>query len=114
MMWGARDAGRRGLKLAVNSFGINVRGRVGHFCQLVGSFLRNVRRGCGRNSDDLFGVEDLRKCRLQRRGHGSFEIEETAESVMSLCFEHLVAHFTLKNYCIRGLRLLLPHIAAVR
>ena len=49
----------------LNSFGINVRGRVGHFCQLVGSFLRNVRRGCGRNSDALFGVEDPRKCRLQ-------------------------------------------------
>lgn len=28
---------------------------------------------------------------------------------MSLCFEHLVAHFTLKNDCIRGLHLLLPH-----
>ena len=91
MMWGARDAGRRGLKLAVNSFGINVRGRVGHFSQLVGSFLRNVRRGCGRNSGDMFGEEDLRKCRLQRlrRSHGSFEIEETVDVTLLRAFGFL-------------------------
>ena len=117
MMWGARDARRRGLKLAINSFGINVRGRVEHFCQLVRSFLRNVRRGCGRNSGDMFGEEDLRKCRLQRRSHGSFEIEETADVTLLGrvgCIMHGVQAFERERPPRNPKHLLLPRAEPCR
>ena len=81
MGWG-RGAGQGGPKLPVNNInviGFNVRGRGGHNCHLIKIFLRTIRRGCDRNSAAVVGKAALLKCRLQRRRHYSFEMEETTD-----------------------------------
>ena len=81
MGWGS-GAGQGGPKLPVNNInviGFNVRGRGGHICRLIKICLRTIRRGRDRNSAAVVGEAALLKCRLQRRRHYSFEIEETAD-----------------------------------